>query len=167
MQEEIKNENQNEIENVVSETNLENKIKQEEKIEKIENKKISIDDFTKVEIKLGTIVDVKEVEGSDKLLRLSVDFGEEREIESESGNIEKEKHIRNVFSGIKKYVSAEGLIGKQFPFVTNLEPRKMMGELSTAMIMAASEIVEIDGVQVERFALLNPSVVMTNGITLR
>jgi methionyl-tRNA synthetase len=112
-------------------------------------------------------VDVKEVEGSDKLLRLTVDFGEEREIESESGNIEKEKHVRNVFSGIKKYVKIEDMIGKQFPFVTNLEPRKMMGEYSEAMIMAASEVVEIDGVKTEKFSLLNPTQVMSNGITLR
>ncbi len=163
MSDEIKNETQN----LASEINLEAKIKQEEKKELMESKKISIDDFAKVEIKLGTVISAVPVEGSDKLLRLSVDFGEEREIESESGNIEKEKHIRNVFSGIKKYVNIEDVIGKQFPFVTNLEPRKMMGELSTAMIMAASEIVETDGEKVERFALLNPSQIMTNGVTLR
>ncbi len=163
MSEEIKNETQN----LTPEINLETAIKQEEKLEKIENKKISIDDFAKVEIKLGTIVDAKEVEGSDKLLRLSVDFGEEREVESESGNTEIEKHIRNVFSGIKKYVKIEDIIGKQFPFVTNLEPRKMMGELSAAMIMAASEVIEVDGEKVEKFALLSPTEIMTNGVTLR
>ncbi len=157
-------EKKNETQNLVPEINLEATIKQEEKVE---NKKISIDDFAKVEIKLGTVVDAKEVEGSDKLLRLSVDFGEKREVESESGNTEIEKHIRNVFSGIKKYVKIEDIIGKQFPFVTNLEPRKMMGELSTAMIMAASETIELDGVKVEKFALLNPSQIMTNGVTLR
>lgn len=160
MSEETKNETQN----LAPEINLETTIKQEEKVE---NKKISIDDFAKVEIKLGTVVDAKEVEGSDKLLRLSVDFGEEREVESESGNTEIEKHIRNVFSGIKKYVKIEDIIGKQFPFVTNLEPRKIMGELSTAMIMAASETIEVDGVKLEKFALLNPSQIMTNGVTLR
>ena len=163
MSEEIKNETQN----LAPEISLEKQIKQEEKLEKLENQKISIDDFVKVEIKLGTVVDVKEVEGSDKLLRLSVDFGEQIEVESESGNTEIEKHIRNVFSGIKKYVKIEDIIGKQFPFVTNLEPRKMMGELSAAMIMAASEVVEVDGEKVEKFALLNPSQIMTNGVTLR
>lgn len=163
MSEEIKNETQN----LAPEINLESQIKQEEKLEKLENKKISIDDFAKVEIKLGTVVDAKEVEGSDKLLRLSVDFGEQREIESESGNTEIEKHIRNVFSGIKKYVKIEDIIGKQFPFVTNLEPRKMMGEYSEAMIMAASETLEVDGVKTEKFSLLSPKQVMSNGITLR
>jgi methionyl-tRNA synthetase len=146
------------------EVNLEKEIKLEEKVE---NKKISIEDFAKVEIKLGTIVEAVPVEGSDKLLRLSVDFGEEREIESESGNIEIERHLRNVFSGIKKYVKIEDILCKQFPFVTNLEPRKMMGEYSEAMIMAASEVIEVDGVKVEKFSLLNPSQVMSNGIVLR
>jgi methionyl-tRNA synthetase len=151
----------------IKQINLEKEISAEVEEVEVKNKKISIEDFAKVEIKLGTVVDVKEVEGSDKLLRLTVDFGEEREIESESGNIEKEKHVRNVFSGIKKYVKIEDMIGKQFPFVTNLEPRKMMGEYSEAMIMAASEVVEIDGVKTEKFSLLNPSQVMSNGITLR
>ncbi len=86
---------------------------------------ISIDDFAKVEIKLGTIIEAKEVEGSDKLYQLTVDFGE--------------FSPRNVMSGIKKFRKIEDLIGKQFPFVTNLAPRKMMGKyISEAMILAAS-----------------------------
>lgn len=88
-------------------------------------KYISIDDFAKVEIKLGTIIDAKEVEGSDKLYQLTVDFGE--------------LSPRNVMSGIKKFRKVDELVGKQFPFVTNLAPRKMMGKyISEAMILAAS-----------------------------
>ena len=73
------------------------------KTEEVKNKYISIDDFAKVEIMLGTVMSAEEVEGSDKLYRLKVDFGEER--------------VRNVFSGIKKYVSVDEIVGKQFPFV--------------------------------------------------
>ncbi|MDQ5957464.1 MAG: methionyl-tRNA synthetase [Patescibacteria group bacterium] len=129
----------------------------------VENKYISIEDFAKVEIRLGTIVDIEEVEGSDKLYRLTVDFGEEKEVESESGILEKEKHYRNVFSGIKKFTTPESLKGKQFPFVTNLQPRKMMGEYSQAMILAASG--EVGGEEV--LSLMSPTQNLSNGTLLR
>lgn len=113
-----------------------------EEIKEIKKEYISIDDFAKVEIKLGTVLYVKEVEGSDKLYQLTVDFGEkEIQEENEDGRvIQKEKlKYRNVMSGIKKYKSIDDLVGRQFPFVTNLAPRKMMGKyVSEAMILAAS-----------------------------
>ena len=96
------------------------------------------------------------VEGSDKLYKLSVDFGEESEIESEGGITEKEKHIRTVFSGIRKYITIEDLVDKQYPFVTNLQPRKIMGQYSEAMILAASDA--------ENFSLLNINTEMSNGV---
>ena len=97
----------------------------EDKISVSENNFITIEDFVKVEIKLGTIIEAKEVEGSDKLYQLTVDFGE--------------FSPRNVMSGIKKFRKIEDIVGKQFPFVTNLAPRKMMGKyISEAMILAAS-----------------------------
>jgi len=85
---------------------------------------IKYDDFAKVEFRVGEIKEVIEVEGSEKLLKLQVDFGEE--------------NLRTVFSGIKKWYSPADLIGKKTVFVTNIEPRKIMGELSEAMIFAAS-----------------------------
>jgi len=85
---------------------------------------IKYDDFAKVEFKIGEIKEAIEVEGSEKLLRLQVDFGEEK--------------LRNVFSGIKKWYKPEDIIGKKTVFVTNIIPRKIMGELSEAMIFAAS-----------------------------
>jgi methionyl-tRNA synthetase len=85
---------------------------------------INIDDFKKVEIKAGKILSAEPVEGSEKLLKLSVDFGEE--------------NPRQVLSGIAKFVSIENLVGTTCAFVTNLEPREMMGLKSEAMIMAAS-----------------------------
>jgi len=86
---------------------------------------IKYDDFAKVEFKIGEIKEAIEVEGSEKLLRLQVDFGEEK--------------LRNIFSGIKKWYSPADLIGKKTVFVTNIKPRKIMGELSEAMIFGAED----------------------------
>ncbi len=84
---------------------------------------ITIDDFKKVEIKIGEIVSVENIEGSDKLLKLKVNFGSEE---------------RQVLSGIKAYFpDPQVLVGKRCPFVTNLAPRMMMGLESQAMILAA------------------------------
>lgn len=86
---------------------------------------INIDEFKKTEITIGEIKVVEEVEGSEKLLKLTVDFGEE--------------HPRTVISGIKKYFSnPQDLVGVRNPFVTNLEPRPLMGMTSEAMILAVS-----------------------------
>ncbi len=84
---------------------------------------INIDDFKKVEIKIGEIISVEPIDGSDKLLKLKVNFGTEE---------------RQVLSGIKAYFpDPQQLVGKRCPFVTNLEPRMMMGLESQAMILAA------------------------------
>jgi len=82
---------------------------------------ITIDDFAKVEMKVGLITEATEVEGSAKLIREVVDFGEEKRI---------------IFSGIKKWYTPEELVGKKFLYVTNLEPKEMMGETSNGMILA-------------------------------
>ena len=86
---------------------------------------ITIEDFQKVEIKAGKILSVEVIEGSDKLLKLSVDFGEE--------------NPRQVVSGIKKYFpDPQTLVGTTCAFITNLEPRQIMGLESQAMILASS-----------------------------
>lgn len=86
---------------------------------------ISIDDFKKVEIRVGLIKSAEPIEGSEKLLKLSVDFGEEKP--------------RQVISGIAKfYPDPSSLSGKRCAFVTNLEPRPLMGLESQAMILATS-----------------------------
>lgn len=83
---------------------------------------ISIDDFKKVEIRVGEIRSAERIEGSDKLLKLSVHFGD---------------HDRQVLSGIASYFPDPSvLVGKRCPFVTNLAPRSMMGLESQAMILA-------------------------------
>ncbi len=86
---------------------------------------ITIDDFKKVEMRAGKIISAEAVEGSEKLLKLMVDFGEE--------------NPRQVVSGIKKYFEdPQSLVGTTCIFVTNLEPREIMGLKSEAMIIALS-----------------------------
>ncbi len=83
---------------------------------------ITIDDFKKIEITVGEILSVEMIEGSDKLLKLRVNFGTEE---------------RQVLSGIKAHVpDPQSLVGKRVPFVTNLAPRMMMGLESQAMLLA-------------------------------
>lgn len=84
---------------------------------------ITIEDFAKIEITIGTILTAEAVEGSEKLLRLSIDFGEDQP--------------RQVLSGIKPWYSPDQLIGQQAAFITNLQPRQMMGLESQAMILAS------------------------------
>jgi methionyl-tRNA synthetase len=131
---------------------------------------IEFDDFAKVEITLGTVIEVMDVPGSDKLYKLKIDFGEYVEVESEGGLTEREMKTRTVFSGIKKYLTPQALIGNQFPFVTNLKPRLIMGEYSEAMILAASEESIEQSEQSEKrelFTLLSPNQKLSNGIRLR
>jgi len=84
---------------------------------------ISIDDFKKVEMKIGRILSAEKVEDADKLLKLSVDFGEERP--------------RQIISGIAtNFPEPATLVGKSCPFVVNLEHRTIRGLVSEGMIMA-------------------------------
>ncbi|WP_250471603.1 methionine--tRNA ligase [Caballeronia sp. GAFFF1] len=85
---------------------------------------ISIDDFAKVDLRIAKIVDCKAVEGSDKLLQLTLDIGEEK--------------TRNVFSGIKSAYQPQDLVGKLTVMVANLAPRKMKFGMSEGMVLAAS-----------------------------
>ena len=103
----------------------------------------SIDDFKKIEISAGTIQSAERVPETDKLLRLSVDFGE-----GES---------RTIVSGIASYVGdPENLVGTQCLFVTNLEPRMIRGIESNGMILALSNE---EGV----FSLVGPKTLVPPG----
>jgi len=84
---------------------------------------VSFADFDKMDIRIGNIVLCEKKEGSEKLLRLTVDFGEEGR--------------KNILSGIAAWYKPEDLIDKQFLFIINLEPRKIMGEFSEGMLLAA------------------------------
>ena len=105
----------------------------------------TIDDFQKIEIKLGTVLSVCVVEGADKLFILSVDVGEEKP--------------RQILSGIREFVTEDDLLGKQFPFITNLAPRMLRGYESQGMILAGSDDTGL--------ALLNPTKPLSNGTRLR
>jgi len=81
---------------------------------------VSYDVFQQLDIRIGAIERVEDVEGADKLVRLIVDFGD---------------HKRTILAGIKQERgNLREIEGKQALFVVNLEPRKMMGELSEGML---------------------------------
>lgn len=106
---------------------------------------ISYDDFTKLDIRIGTIKSVEVVDGADRLLKLEVDIGEEEP--------------RQIVSGIREYFEdITVLIGKQSPFLINLEPRIIRGLESQGMILAGGS----DDV----FTLLHPSVDVPAGTKL-
>ena len=138
---------------------------------------ISYDDFAKLEIKIGTILSVEIVEGAHKLLKLMVDVGETRELSeevssasgatqdllSDSPSEAKENNQkvyssgtegrvvvpRQIISGIREFFEdPQSLVGRQCPFLVNLEPRIIRGFESQGMILAASNETG--------FALLHP-----------
>ena len=86
---------------------------------------ISIEDFAKVDLRVARIVEANHVEGAEKLLRLSLDIGEEKP--------------RQVFAGIKSAYAPERLVGRLTVMVANLAPRKMKFGLSEGMVLAASD----------------------------
>ena len=94
---------------------------------------ITFEDFKKLDIRIGKVLTAEKIEGTDKLLKLEVDFSDEK---------------RQIVSGIAEFYQPEDLIGKEFPFVINLEPRVLRGVESNGMIMAVS----VDG----RAVLLEP-----------
>jgi methionyl-tRNA synthetase len=85
--------------------------------------KISIDDFAKVELRVGQVKTAERVKGADKLLRLEVDLGTE---------------VRQVVAGIAEAYAPELLVGRKVVIVVNLAPRKLRGLESNGMIVAAS-----------------------------
>ncbi len=104
---------------------------------------IALADLDKIDIRAGTILAVEDVSGSDKLLRLVVDFGD---------------HQRNILAGMKQErEDPKEIEGKQALFVVNLEPKKMRGELSEGMLF---DIGYADGVQP---ALAVPENTVPNG----
>lgn len=97
---------------------------EKEQVKKEGKPLITIDDFAKVELKVGEIIACEKVPKSSKLLHETVKFGDE---------------IRSVVSGIAKHYTPEEMVGKKVVFVTNLEPRTVCGVLSEGMILAAED----------------------------
>lgn len=108
---------------------------------------INIEDFIKVDLRVGTIKECVVVEKSDRLLKSQVDLGPEL-------------GVRQIFSGIKQWYKPEELIGKQVIVVANLKPRKMMGEESQGMIALADSD---DG----KPTLISPVIPLPNGAKLK
>lgn len=99
-------------------------IKENQEVE-LADKLISIDDFVKLDIRIGTIVEAVSIPKSEKLLKLQVDLGEKR--------------LRQIVSGIAKFYTPEELKGTQVCVLANLKPAKMMGEISEGMILASKD----------------------------
>jgi len=106
---------------------------------------ISIDEFKRADIRVGTVVHAEKVPDADKLLRLEVDFGEER--------------YRQILSGIAEFVDASSLVGRQLLFVINLEPRIIRGMVSNGMLLATGEG--------DAFTLIIPSKPVSAGSSIR
>lgn len=90
---------------------------------------VSFEEFKKVEIRIGKIISAEKIEGSDKLLKLEVDFGV-----SEAGEAAK----RQIIAGIAQFYAPEALVGKECPFAYNLAPRMLKGLESQGMILCPS-----------------------------
>ena len=101
-----------------------------DKIEPVEEKPnyLTIEEFNKIEARIGEVISAEAVEGSEKLIRLMINFGEEKP--------------RQILSGIRTWYEPETLVGKKMLFVVNLAPRKMMGLESQGMLMAVDGIDE-------------------------
>lgn len=105
---------------------------------------ITIDDFGKLDIRVGKVLAAEKMEKSNKLLKLTVDTGVDQ---------------RTVLSGIAQHYSPEEMVGKQVTLIANLAPRKMMGIESQGMILMAEDV---NG----KLRLLQPNEIVTTGSTV-
>ncbi len=85
---------------------------------------INFDDFEKIDLRIGKIIEAERMEGSDKIIKTIVDLGEEK---------------RQILAGIGKYYSPEDLINKVVTVIVNLSPRKIMELESQGMILAVKD----------------------------
>jgi len=105
---------------------------------------ITYEDFQKLEIRIGTIIEAEKVKDADKLLRLVIDLGFEK---------------RQIVAGIAQYYQPSRLVGRQVPILVNLEPRKLRGLESQGMLLAADEA--------GKAILLKPGRKLVNGSLVR
>ncbi len=109
---------------------------------------ITYDDFVKLDLRVATIVEAEPHPNADRLLKLQVDLGRE---------------TRQICAGIKAYYEPADLVGRQIIVVANLAPRKIRGEESNGMLMAASAM---DGEEVVDVVLLAPGKPVPAGSTV-
>jgi len=86
---------------------------------------VNIDDFKKLDIRVGTVLRAEKVEGADKLLKIIFDFGEEEP--------------RQIVTGMAEFYSPEDFVGKQMPAILNLKPVVLKGVESNGMILSAGD----------------------------
>lgn len=113
---------------------------------------VTYDDFSKLDFRVGTIVEVTAPDWSKKLLRFVVDFG------VDIGN-------RIIFSGIKAFITPEEVIGKQYVFLVNLVPKKM-GEEESQGMMVMADVVSPDGTD-DKVTLIPLQSAVENGTVVR
>jgi methionine--tRNA ligase beta chain len=89
---------------------------------------VTYDDFKKLDLRIAKIIEAQRIKASDKLIKLQIDLGNEQ---------------RQIIAGIGKVYTPEELIGKLIVIVSNLEPKKLLGEESNGMLLAASNEEEI------------------------
>lgn len=89
----------------------------------VENEKITFEDFKKLDIRIGRIKSAEPIENADKLLKLTLDMGDEERI---------------VVAGVAEWYKTDELVGLQIPVLVNLEPRTLRGVESQGMMLAAS-----------------------------
>ena len=106
---------------------------------------VTFEEFSKLELKVGTIISAESVPGADKLYKLVVDTGSEQ---------------RTLVAGVAKQYSAEELIGRQIAVVANLAPRTLRGIVSQGMLLAAEG--EAGGI-----SILSPDKLVSNGAKVR
>lgn len=106
---------------------------------------IKYEDFTKIELKVATVLEARPHDNADKLMILRVKIGDE---------------TRQIVSGIKKYYTPEQLVNKQVIVVMNLESRELRGQMSYGMLLAASDA---EG----NLALLTPDKIIADGSMVR
>lgn len=91
---------------------------------------LNIEDFKNLDLRIGKIISVERVEGSEKLLKLEIDIGDDPSISSGQGT-------RQIIAGIAKQYAPEEIVGKEVVIVINLEPRVIMNLESNGMILCA------------------------------
>lgn len=139
---------------------------------------VTIDQFKQLDIRIGTVVNAEVPKWSHWVIKLSVDIGliggDLSTPESDSVRSGRQKNTIVVFAGLLGFYKPEDLVGKQFPFIVNLEPKKIgpEGDYSQGMMLAGVEKLDkpvkvLDDETDEKPVLLSPSGKVVNGTKVR
>ncbi|KKQ37328.1 MAG: hypothetical protein US53_C0021G0009 [Candidatus Woesebacteria bacterium GW2011_GWA1_37_7] len=139
---------------------------------------VTINQFKQLDIRIGTVVNAEVPKWSHWVIKLSVDIGltgvDPSTPESDSVRSGRQKNTIVVFAGLLGFYKPEDLVGKQFPFIVNLEPKKIgpEGDYSQGMMLAGVEKLDkpvkvLDDETDEKPVLLSPSGKVVNGTKVR